>query len=270
MPFITIGGARLFYEDRGEGFPILFGHSYLWSSKMWEPQVEELSRTYRCIVPDLWGHGRSDPLPARPCSIETLAADHRALVNALGIEQFALIGLSVGGMWGTRLALDHPGSVRALVLMDTFVGPEPPEPQKQYLGMLDHVEHAAAIPPRLAETILPLFFSPATFENNPRLVEEFRDSLLAIPPARIPTVVALGRAIFTRQSMLERLCELSMPALMIVGRDDRSRPPHESRAMAEALHGARVDIVPGAGHISSLEQPEVVTTILKTFLRESL
>ncbi len=105
MPVLTIKGRALYYEDRGEGFPLLFGHSYLWDSGMWEPQVEAFSSHYRCIVPDLWAHGRSDPPPEAPYSLEAIADDHWALAQALGLGRFAIIGLSVGGMWGIHLAL---------------------------------------------------------------------------------------------------------------------------------------------------------------------
>jgi len=270
MPYVNIKGRRLFYEEHGGGFPVLFGHSYLWDAKMWEPQIEQLSKTYRCIVPELWGHGRSDTLPETPYSIETLAGDHMAVVNALGLDHFAVVGLSVGGMWGAHLALEHPGRVKALVLMDTFTGPEPPETRSRYFGMLDMVEHARAIPASLVDSITPLFFSPETFDKRPGLVNRFRESLLSIPPDRIPSIVGLGRAIFSRRSVLERSGGIHMPVLIVVGNDDRSRPPHEARAMAEAMRHARLEIIPNAGHICPLEQPEEVTGLLSTFLKEVL
>ncbi|NOZ24877.1 MAG: alpha/beta fold hydrolase [Nitrospirae bacterium] len=270
MPYADIKGRKLFYEEHGEGFPVLFGHSYLWDAGMWEPQVEELSKTYRCIVPELWGHGRSDTLPETPYSIEALAGDHTAFVNALGLDRFAVVGLSVGGMWGAHLALEHPGKVKALVLMDTFTGPEPEENRSRYFGMLDMVGQAGAIPASLVDSITPLFFSPETFDKRPGLVNRFREGLLSITPDRIPSIVALGRAIFSRRSILERSGSLDIPVLVVVGSDDRSRPPHEARAMAEAMQNARLEIVPGAGHVCNLEQPGVVTGILKAFLEEAL
>ena len=68
MPRTTIDGKDCFYQDLGKGYPILFGHSYLWSSKMWEPQLKELSRGFRCIIPDLWDHGQSGHLHASTTS----------------------------------------------------------------------------------------------------------------------------------------------------------------------------------------------------------
>ncbi len=270
MSYINVKGQRVFYEEHGKGFPVLFGHSYLWDAGMWKPQIEELSKTYRCIVPELRSHGRSDIMPETSCSIKTMAEDHRSIVKALGLEHIAVVGLSVGGMWGTRMALDYPETVKALVLMDTYTGPEPLESRNRYFGMLDMVEQAGAIPAPLADTITPLFFSPETFKSNPALVNGFKEDLLSIPPDRIPGIVALGRAIFSRTSMLENSADINIPVLIVVGSDDRSRPPHEARVMAEALQNARLEIIPKAGHISNLEQPDHVTALLSTFLKEAL
>jgi len=270
MPYVTIKGQRLFYEEQGEGFPILFGHSYLWDATMWEPQVKVLSASYRCITPEIWGHGRSDPPPEKPYSVEALAEDHWALVSALGLERFAVVGLSVGGMWGLHLTLNHPEAVAALVLMDTYVGPEPEDSRLRYFGMMDAVEQAGTIPPPVLEAIAPLFFSPVTMQRNPDLVNRFKDNLASIPPERIAGVLAVGRGIFARASALDRLGEIRTPTLVIVGADDLSRPPHEAQQMAQAIPGARLEVISEAGHISNLEQPERVTSLLEAFLSESL
>lgn len=270
MPYITVKGQRMFYLDEGTGFSVLFGHSYLWDSSMWEPQIKELSASYRCIVPDLWGHGRSDPPPQSPYSIEALAEDAWELAQALKLERFAVVGLSVGGMWAVHLALAHPEAVAALVLMDTYVGPEPKESAARYFQMIGMVEKLGRIPPQMLDALLPLFFSPATLQRSPKFVEEFRSQLTSIPPERIPGILALGKGIFSRNSVLERLGEIKAPTLIIVGKDDRSRPPHEAQKMAELIPGARLEIIPDAGHISNLEKPEEVTALLKAFLSEAL
>ena len=220
MPHITIHGSALHYLDCGAGFPVLFGASYLWDAAMWAPQVEALSARYRCIVPDLWGHGKSGAIPEAPYSISKLAGDMRGLVDALGLAKFAIVGLSVGGMWGMELALDCPKRVRALVLMDTAAGEEPAPTKALYFGMLDLIERVGAIPPPLAEQVAPIYFAPETLTGNPILADGFRRSILEIGKDRVATIVALGKAIFGRPSLL-----------------------------------ARLEIIEGAGHISSLEQP---------------
>ncbi len=270
MPYVTIRKHKIFYDDEGAGIPLLFGHSYLWNAAMWQPQVEALSSSYRCIVPELWAHGRSDSLPDNSCSIETLADDYWIFAQSLGLERFAVVGLSVGGMWGGLLALNHPEAVSALVLMNTFLGRESEENRALYSGMLDAVEKAGAILPPIQETIVSLFFSPATIDENPGIVYRLKAALQFMPPERIPDIVAMGRGIFSRPSFLDNLREIKAPVLVAVGADDLSRPPDESRRMAEVIPNAHLEIIPCAGHISNLEQPDYVTGLLVKFLREAL
>ncbi|RMF29120.1 MAG: alpha/beta fold hydrolase [Chloroflexi bacterium] len=168
------------------------------------------------------------------------------------------------------MALNHPEAVAALVLMDTYVGPEPEETRTRYFGMMDMVEKAGAIPPPIQEAIVPLFFSSVTIQKKPDLVNRFKSALASIPAERVPSVLTIGRAIFSRRSVLERLGEIRVPTLVIVGDEDRSRPPHEAEKMAQAIPGARLEVIPEAGHISNLEQPERVTALLEAFLAEAL
>lgn len=103
--FIEIDGARMSYIDQGQGFPVLLGHSYLWSAEMWQPQIDALSQHFRVIVPELWGHGGSDAPPAMTIDMHSLVRQHLALLDALDITKCHLVGLSVGGMWGHRWLL---------------------------------------------------------------------------------------------------------------------------------------------------------------------
>lgn len=270
MSTITIKSRTIYYDDYGSGFPIVFGHSYLWDSAMWQPQVAALSTTYRCIVPDLWGHGRSDSPPASPYSVEELAEDMWGFTQALGLEQFAVVGLSVGGMWAAHLALDHPEAVSALVLLDTYLGSEPAETYARYFGMLSTVEQAGAIPTPMQEAIVPLFFSPVTMQQAPDMISRFKANLSSFNAAQIPGIVGIGRGIFSRASQLDRLPQITAPTLIIVGADDKSRPPHEAQQMAEYIPGATLEVIADAGHVSNLEQPGQVTPLLARFLMKAL
>jgi pimeloyl-ACP methyl ester carboxylesterase len=265
MPNLFFNGKQFAYQKLGKGFPILFGHSYLWSASMWHPQIEAFSGDYCCIIPELWGHGNSDSLPMIPYSIEDLADIHCQLLDKLKIESCILIGLSVGGMWGTQLALKHPERVSGLVLMDTSVASEPLKTQQQYFSMADTVEKLGRFPESMVEQILPLFFAPATLQTRSSLVENFKQQLLNWPPEKIPSIVALSRTIFSRESLMERLGELPMPTLVMVGEDDRSRPPHEAKAMADVISRGEYVVIPQAGHLPNLEQPRVVNQILHNF-----
>ncbi|MDP0589299.1 MAG: alpha/beta fold hydrolase [Candidatus Endonucleobacter bathymodioli] len=265
MPNIIINNQTLHYLDQGKGPVLLFGHSYLWSSSMWKQQITEFSKEYRCIAPDLWGHGSSGALNEIP-SIQSLADDHWALLQALKIERCSLIGLSVGGMWGVQLALDHPREIEKLVIMDSFVGVEASGAQQRYLQMLDIVEQANSIPLPLIQQLIPMFLSGITLDSQPSIAEAFRQSLISLPTENIQTIISIGRCIFKRKDRMEVLSELKMPVLVLVGELDQPRPPHESKQMAHVIENAEFNIIAKAGHISALEQPNAVNKLLRAFL----
>lgn len=265
-----ICGANMAYLDQGTGHPLLMGHSYLWDANMWRPQVDTLQAHYRCIVPDLWSHGQSDPLPHSICTIKDLSEGYWQLTQTLGLKKFALIGLSVGGMWATQFALAHPEAVSALVLMDTYVGAEPLETRKVYLGMLDELEQGEQVTATFANKVAPYFFAQHTALEQPDLVENFIQNLTATPHSHIPGKIALGRATFTRTSLLDQLPKIQIPTLIIVGEEDMPRPPHEAHEMARLIPNAQIEIIPKAGHICTLEQPERVNQVLTHFLKNSL
>ena len=262
--FMEIAGRRMAYLDEGQGPVLLFGHSYLWDSAMWAPQIAALKGSYRCIVPELWGHGDSDVLPDGGCTLATLARDHLALLDALGIEECVLVGLSIGGMWGVELAHMAPNRIKGLVLMDSFVGLEPQITCERYLGMLAAIEQLGSIPAPIIEQVAPIFFA-----NQPdaALLAEFKARLAAWPSEKIAAMVAVGRSFVTRADRMEWLETLSCPAQVITGCEDRTRPVLEGYLMADTLGIALIEIA-GAGHISTLEQPERVNAALTGFLRQ--
>ncbi len=266
MPFMTINGRNLHYTDQGEGFPILFGHSFLWDERMWAPQLAALSQQYRCLVVDLWDHGQSDHLNADSYTMKQLADDYWQFTQNLGLEKFAIVGLSVGGMWGVQLTLDHPEAVSALVIMDTYVGAEPEVTQKKYLAMMADMVAKKGVSAELATVIAPLFFSPKTCANNPEIVQALKARLMAMPADNIPGIVTLGKMIFTRDCLLARLPEIKQPTLVGVGADDIPRPPSEAKDMADRLHNGKLAVIKNAGHIANLEQPDEVTKLLSSFL----
>jgi pimeloyl-ACP methyl ester carboxylesterase len=270
MPFSSVRGRRWHYVERGAGFPLLLGHSYLWDHGMWSGLTSVLSKHFHCFVPDLWSHGQTDPLPDKTITLDILAQDHRVFMESLGIPRYGVIGLSVGGMWGMRLALSHPERVAALVLMNTAAGMEPDLPRMRYNGMLDQVEKAGTVPLPVQQAIQPFFFSQETLQDNPALSAGFMASLSQVKPTHAPGIVALGRTIFGRESILPRLERVSCPSLVVAGEHDRSRPPQEAEMMAREIPGARCEVIAGVGHMSILEAPLQISRLISVFLKEAL
>ncbi|WP_233807902.1 alpha/beta fold hydrolase [Paraburkholderia sp. HP33-1] len=267
MPFFTIAGKPLHYQMRGTGYPVLLGHSYLWDSSMWAPQIEALSISYQVIAPDLWGHGQSGPVPENAHTLGDLAAHASGLLDALDIEQCALVGLSVGGMWGAELALREPGRISGLVMMDTYLGTEPDSTRMRYFQMLDTIETLGRIPPPILDAIVPLFFRPGAALDG-EVPTAFRNRLSAFSASQLrESIVPLGRLIFSRPDTVPGLVGLDATrTLLMCGALDSTRSPAEMIRMADVI-GCRHVLVPEAGHISNLENPAFVTDTLLKWLR---
>lgn len=255
----------LAFEEYGSGAPLILGTSYLWDARMWRPQIEALAARYRIIVPLLPGHGNDVILPADVRTPAELASCVGTLLDGLGIGNAAVAGLSVGGMWAAELALQRPHQVRALLLMDTFLGSEPEVSRNRYEAMFQAVEAAGRFEPALVQQIVPLFFRPGIDQQHP-LFRELTMRLLAWPAARIATLIAVGRLIFQRPERLAALAALDPSRTLIaVGAQDIPRPPSESRTMA-ALIGCRLQVIADAGHIASLENAQAVTAMMHEWL----
>ncbi len=266
MNELSINGRKLAFTDEGNGPAILFGHSFLWTHDMWREQLSRFSADHRCIAPDLWAHGASELPPEAPYSLEQIAEDHYTLMQQLGVDRFAVAGLSIGGMWGLRLALRHPEAVSALILMDTDAGTEAESTRAQYLGMLDAITQLKTVPPPIINKIAPGFFSPQTIQNRPELLAGFQDSLAAVPGPQIPGIVTTGRSFVERESILDQLPRIACPALVLVGADDVYRPVAEAERITDSIPNATLEVIPNAGHISALEQAEAVNTAIARFL----
>lgn len=264
--FIEIDDARMSYIDQGHGFPVLLGHSYLWSADMWQPQIEALSKHFRVLVPELWGHGDSDTPPSTTVDMNALVRQHLAFLDALNISKCHLVGLSVGGMWGAPLAIEQPERVDRLVLMDTYLGAEPETTHQQYFALLDAANAAGEFSDQLLDTIVPIFFH-AGGQTVPSIRERFRAQLKGQSAQALhSSLVPMGRLIFGRPSWLPRLSELPAERTIILcGDQDTPRPPTEANEMARSIN-CLAALIPQAGHISNLENPEAVNAFLLNWL----
>lgn len=191
-----------------------------------------------------------------------LARDHLRLMDHLGIGEFAVAGLSVGGMWAAELAALAPARVRALILMDSYTGSEAPEEQQKYAGMLDAVERAGTITSPLLEYIVSQFYSTNAAAEDTELLTRHLSGL----PASVlrESIVPVGRMIFDRPDRMDVLDRIRCPVLVAHGERDLPRPPAEGRKMAEKL-GCDFSLIPDAGHISNREKPAFVNALMGEF-----
>ena len=194
MPFVTIDGQALHYLDQGTGPAVLLAGSYLWDQAMWAPQIAALSQQYRVIALDLWGHGQSGPLPAGTMSLDDIARQALALLDHLDIDRVTLVGLSVGGMWGVRLALSAaeaaqwPGVDGHLRRRRT--GADAPV---LLLAVQADRRQRRRFRRQLLDIVVPIFFRPG-IDPQSALYQDFRGKLAALPPDRLrESIVPMGR-----------------------------------------------------------------------------
>ena len=263
---LPLDGSTISLVDVGSGPAVILGSGFLCDADSWTPQIDALSARYRVIVPELWGHGLSGPLPDDTSSISDVARHYLGLLDVLKVQQCAVIGVSMGGMWGAELALLAPERVGALVLLDTSLAAEPAASRTAYLGLLEIVEQSRAFPEPVIAAAAPLFFAPTVDSRNPTLLPAFAARLRSWGSDRlVDSVVPLGRLIFNRREALADLPALAMPTLVATGAEDQARTVQEGQAMAEWIGCPFVEI-PVAGHTPSLEAPDALNRLLMDFL----
>lgn len=260
MPVAHNGGVAIAYEDAGSGRPLLLGHSFLCSGAMWRGQAPALAERYRVLNADLRGHGASGPATGR-FTVYDAVDDAAAVLDAAGVERAVWCGLSFGGWVALRAALTRPERVEGLVLVDTDAGAEPAYGKLRNYAM-GLGARVLGVGPFL-RPIARLMFGATTRREDPELVREWRGAFSRV---HLPSVLRGLRAAMTRDSVLERLPEIGVPTLVVVGAEDRPIPPARSREMHARLPDAELVVVPGAGHLSALERPGAVTDAVLDFL----
>lgn len=256
---------RLFVEEQGKGDPIVLWHSFLCDGGMWRYQVPALAERFRVINVDGPGHGRSMPI-RRAFTLEECAEVGVEILDALDIERAHWAGLSWGAMTGMRIALAHPSRIRSLAILDSSAHPESRRKLPRYAALTLAARLFGPGIPLLLDRLGPIFFCKRTLEEKPALVRDLRDLVARMDADSV--LRGVEAIIFQRRSIVDRLPEIRVPALVLVGAEDTATPPSKSRAIADGIRGARYLEIPNAGHLSALEQPELVNEALLSFLTE--
>ncbi len=239
---------------------VMLSHSLGSSLAMWSPQLTMLQSRYRVLRYDLRGHGDSDATDGA-YSLEQLADDAVGLLNALKIDQVHFVGLSIGGMIGQAIALNHVDRLRSLVLCDTSAYLPPPA-----LPILqERIETARSQGLQaLINSTLERWFTPSYLQQNPPVVEKIRNQFLATSTAGY---IGCSEAI-AKLNFMERLPEILLPTLIMVGSEDPGTPVAASEAIHDRIQGSKLVILASASHLSNIEQADRFNSHLLAFLEE--
>jgi len=258
---LTVNGVNLTVDIRGEGPAILFVHGYPLDRTIWRDQIEALHGHQR-IAPDLRGMGQSDA-PDLGYGMSIYADDLAALLDTLGVAQVVLCGVSMGGYIIFDFLRRWRQRVRALVLLDTQAEADGIEVRRaRDAAAAIAREHGAEA---IADTMLPKLLAAATSEHAPEVVDRVRRMIAATP---VPGIVGALASMRDRHDSTGLLPTLEgLPTLVIVGAEDALTPPEVARRMAGAIPGARLAVIPGAGHLPMVERPGETTAAILEFLR---
>ena len=257
MPRARIDDIDVRYTVTGSGPWVTLSHSLACRLEMWDEEVRRLAKRFTVLAYDSRGHGETSA-PAIPYTLDMIAADIKGLLDHLGVKRTHWIGLSMGGVFGIATALRYPGLFESMVLADTSsrLSPEGIQAFKDRVAAVRAGGMEAMVQPTLKR-----WFKDSFREKEPALMARVADWIRTTPvdgyigtSAAIPTIDATAR-----------LGEIGIPCLALVGADDIAMPPAMAQILARGIPDAKLEIIPDAGHLSNLEQPEAFNAALTRF-----
>src|SRR5229473_2390071 len=257
MPVLKSGDARIHYALEGQsGSPVLvFSNSLGTNYSMWDLQVREFHKKFRCLRYDTRGHGQSSCTPG-PYSIEQLGKDVIALLDALDLDRVHFCGLSMGGMTGMWLGANAPERLNKLALCNTAAKIGTSE---VWNARIEAVRKNGM--KSVAAAVVERWFSPAFREKPPATVSSTLKMLEAANPEGYAACCAAIRDFDFR----EQLSRIRVPTLVIAGAHDPSTPPADGRFLADQIQGAQYAEL-DAAHLSNIEAQDRFNNEVAKFL----
>jgi 3-oxoadipate enol-lactonase len=261
LSYLEAGPADLPSGAAAGGAPaLLLLHGFPFSSAMWEPQIAAFSARCRCLVPNLSGFGESEAT-AEVSRMEHFADDARALLDHAGVDRAVVCGVSMGGYVALALAAAAPERLSGLVLASSRAAADTPAAAEGRLASARTVLQEGT--GGFAPGFLSKAVGASTAAHQPDLRARVEAQVLAAQPGAL---AAAQRGMAERPDRRGLLGEIRVPTLVVAGEEDALIPPEESRQMAAAIPGSTLVMIPGAGHLANLEQPEAFNRALARFL----
>jgi len=262
-----LNGIDIAYETYGSGYPIVLAHGLAATKEMWDGQVPDFAGRYRVVVYDARGHGESDSPPVDDAgyTMDQLVDDQKALMDHLGIAEAYIGGLSLGGMIAMRFALKFPRSTRALMLFDTSPGMG-----TQGLWSANRAAMETLVRGQGVATMMRGLYAQGAKSLGVKSRTDVPSSIVAFlqRQQRLTPDGFLGitRAAGDAESVLERLPEITAPALIITGDSDFFREASEE--MKRRMPHARFVMINRSWHGTNMWQPEKFTSSVLDFLSD--
>jgi len=244
-----VNGLSVAYERAGDGPALVLLHGFTHDSRVWRRQLESLSDQFTVIAWDALGAGQSSD-PPEGFGIGDWADCLAGLLDAAGVQQAHILGLSWGGIVAQELYRRHSARVRSLVLADTYAGWKgslpAPIPEERLAACL----RDASLPP---SEFVPRYL-PGMFGASP--TQEVREDLAGIMSDFHPMGFRLMATALAHADTRDLLPTIRVPTLLLWGDADARSPMTVAHQLHDAIPGARLAVISGAGHVSNLEAPE--------------
>lgn len=258
----TINNVQLGYDDHGVGLPVIFLHAFPLNRRMWEGELTALlgEARYRLVALDWRGFGESE-ITNEISTMELFADDVAGLMDVLGMQNAVLCGLSMGGYAAFAFLRKYPQRVGGLILADTRPGADTPEARanRENVARIAETQGTGAI----ADLQVPRLLSEYTRQQHTEVEARVRQLIDEATPQGI---AAASRGMAQRADSSDLLAGITCPTLVIVGERDALTPPTVAQDYASRIPGAQYVVIPQAGHLSNLEQPEVFLLAISGFL----
>ncbi|MEM3804123.1 MAG: alpha/beta hydrolase [Conexivisphaerales archaeon] len=264
---VLVEGNRIYYEEGGDGIPILFLEGLGYSTWMWFRQVEGLSSRYRCILVDNRGVGKSSRLSA-PYTVEQFARDAVSVLEALNVDGAFLVGVSMGGFIAQSIASIYGSRVRGIVLISTSCGgkyslPMPKETWDELVKTQQGEDERSRI-----ERVMKLAFTDSFPKNRGEEFDRIIDMRIKSPQDRQQWLFqAMSSAGFDAH---ESDMRMQQPALIIAGMKDRVLPWQNSLYLYKAIPNSSLVLFSGQNHLLFIEEYQKVNSLIDSFIEETL
>jgi len=256
MPYFQSGDVKLFYQDEGQGEPLVFLHGFTFDHRTWQPQLDFFSTNYRILIPDSRGHGKSDA-PETGYSRDHRVEDTRLLLDELKIDKVHLVGLSMGGSTAIGFALKYPERLKSLVLVSTGAAGHSSGKKIEILDEIAETRGIEAAKEKWLEWILVWFKKrdPKIGQLIEKMVNDFSGAIWVDPM----------RGKYPRTIDLKNAHNIKARTLLVAGKLD-----HLFVELSEKLHqkieNSQLIVLEEAGHMLNLEYPDKFNAELQNFI----
>lgn len=272
MPTLPINGIDIYYRETGAGQPLVFVPGLGGTVESWDAQIRHFASRYRVISLDNRGSGRSSK-PRGPYSMDQMAADLAALLDAIGVrEPIRLVGASMGGVLAQCFIRHYPSRVSQLVLVCTGVSAGDPRVTFPSLNVIQRMLFPGVTAEQRLRTMFGIFYHPSYLDAHPEMYAEAIELYERIGMQPEHATHAQLKAAQDVRPYYKWLADIAVPVLVMHGEDDQVWPVKNAHTLMKGLSAqaeagrAELALFPGAGHVLFQEQPDAFNARLERFL----